>query len=390
MYLLFKNLFRKPLRSLLTVLGVGVALFLFCFLEAVLDAFNAGINMSNAARIVVQHKESLAFMLPFSYRSVVAQQPGVQRVVPMVWFGALSQEQQPGGEVREEFFAQFATEPDHYASIYPELIVPPEALRDLMTDQRGCLLGDKIAERLNKKVGDRLRLRSTFWTKPGGDPFWEFNIRAIYSSNNPAFDRTMMLFHLKYFDEGREFEKGTTSIFMVGIDDPNRYQIIADVIDKRFANSPYETRTVTEKAFNMQFLSMMGNLKLLIRSIGLAVVLTMLLVSANTMMMSARERTREMGILKALGFTNLHVFNLLVGEALAISLLGGVSGCGLALILTNLLEWNPKPDFFPVFAVPHAALLDALSIMLCTGLLSGLVPALQGWRLKTTEALRMV
>lgn len=390
MQLLWLNLFRKPLRSALTVLGVTVALFLFCFLEAVLEAFNAGVNMSNASRMVIQHKESLSFMLPFSYKQMISQVQGVQRMAAMTWFDGRSQEPLPGGEVREEFFAQFACEIESYLPMYPEMGIPPEQVRDLAMDQRGCLLGIKIAERLNKKVGDKIVLRSNIWSKEDGDAIWEFNVRAIYKSTNTTFDETMMLFHMKYFDEARRLEKGRCSIYVASIDDPTRYTQIANAIDGRFANSPYETRTVTEKAFNLQFVSMMGNLKLLIRSIGTAVVLTMLLVSANTMMMSARERTREMGILKSIGFTDTHVFRLLVGEAMLITGLGGVVGVSLAMFVTVVLGWNPKPDFFPVFIVPPESLLTAALITLLTGFCSGIVPAINGMRLKATEALRSV
>jgi putative ABC transport system permease protein len=179
-------------------------------------------------------------------------------------------------------------------------------------------------------------------------------------------------------------------LYILGIADPGCSAQIAAAIDSRFANSPYETRTMTEKAFNLQFVSMMGNFQLLLRSIGSAVVLTMLLVSANTMMMSARERTREMGILKAIGFSDGHVFLLLIGEALVISLLGAVAGVGLAWLLTNVLHFNPKPDFFPIFYLPNESVLAAVGLAVLTGFLSGIVPAVTGMRLKATEALRSV
>ncbi|HYF51705.1 MAG TPA: FtsX-like permease family protein, partial [Planctomycetota bacterium] len=168
------------------------------------------------------------------------------------------------------------------------------------------------------------------------------------------------------------------------------YAEISADIDGKFENSPNETRTMTEKAFNMQFVSMMGNLQLLLRSIGSAVVLTMLLVSANTMMMSARERTREMGILKAIGFTDSEVFLLLIGEALLITLFGAALGGGVAFIVFNVLQYNPKPDFFPVFILPLKSLVLAFGIAAVTGALSGIVPAIQGMRMKATEALRSV
>ena len=390
MRLLVLNLLRKPLRTLLTVFGVGVALFLFCFLEIVLTAFNAGVNMADASRLVVQHKESIIFELPMSYRPLIAQTEGVTGVCSASWFGALSQEPGPDGKQREEFFAQFATDIENYLRLYPEMKVPPDQLEDLRDDRMGCLLGVKIAERLRKKVGDRLVLRSTIWTQHNGSSIWEFNVRALYTSDSPTFDQTMMLFPIQRFDEARQFGQGSVGLYILGIADPGRSSTIASAIDSRFANSPYETRTMTEKAFNLQFVSMMGNFQLLLRSIGSAVVLTMLLVSANTMMMSARERAREMGILKAIGFSDGHVFLLLIGEALVISLLGAVAGVGLAWLLTNVLHFNPKPDFFPIFYLPNESVLAAVGLAVLTGFLSGIVPAVTGMRLKATEALRSV
>ncbi len=390
MRLLLLNLLRKPLRTLLTILGVGVALLLFCFLEAVLTAFNAGVNMSNATRLVVQHKESIAFELPISYRSLIAQIEGVTGVAEATWFGGLSQEPNPDGTKREEFFAQFAANLQSYLPLYPELKVAPDELSALMEDQMGCMLGKKIAERLDKKVGDRLVLRSTIWTQKNGSSIWEFNVRAIYTTDSPTFDQTMMLFPFKRFDEARQFGHGSVGVYLLRIDDPSRSAEISEMIDARFANSPYETRTMTEKAFNLQFVSMLGNFQLLLRSIGSAVVLTMLLVSANTMMMGARERTREMGILKAIGFSDGHIFMLLIGEALALSLLGALAGVGLAWLLTNVLHFNPKPDFFPVFYLPRESVLAAIGVAVLTGFVSGIVPAVTGMRLKATEALRSV
>lgn len=390
MRLLLLNLLRKPLRTLLTVFGVGVALFLFCFLETVLNAFHAGVNMSDASRLVVQHKESIIFELPMSYRSRIGQTQGVTGLTTASWIGALSQEPGPDGKKREEFFAQFATDIEPYLALYPEMKVPPDQLRDLMNDQMGCLLGAKIAERLNKRIGDRLVLRSTIWTQKNGSSLWEFNVRAIYTSDSPTFDQTMMLFHHKRFDEARQFGQGAAGLYVVGIDDPARSAEIAAAIDSLFANSPNETRTMTEKAFNLQFVGMMGNFQLLLRSIGSAVVLTMLLVSANTMMMSARERTREMGILKAIGFTDGHVFLLLIGEAIVISLIGALAGVGSAWLAANVLHFNPKPDFFPVFFLPNESMVAAVGLAGLTGFLSGIVPAVAGMRLKATEALRSV
>ena len=389
MRLLIHNLFRRPLRTFLTIFGIAVALFLFCFLEGVLCAFNAGAAMASASRLVVQHKEAITFTLPMSYGSRIEHIQGVTGVAGIVWFGGPYDEPTPGEARHEQFFPQFATEFGNYLPLVPEITIPPDQLRALLADPAGCLLGDKIAERIHKKVGDRLVLQGSIYSKPDNRP-WEFTVRALYSSDSPTFDRTLMYFHWKYLDEAREFSKGSTSFYVVGINDPNHYQEISSAIDARFQNSPFETRTMTEKAFNMNFVSMMGNLQLLLRSIGSAVVLTMLLVSANTMMMSARERTREMGILKAMGFSDRYIFFLLVGEALVLSVVGAILGGGGAFILINLFHFNPKPDFFPVFYLSTDALLASFAIAVLTGVLSGLLPAVAGMRLKATDALRSI
>lgn len=390
MRLLLLNLRRKPLRTVLTTLGVAVALLLFCFLEAVVTSFNAGVNMSDASRLVVQHKESLAFQQPKSYGPLIAQTDGVTGVVGVSWFGGLSQEPDAHGEKREEFFAQFATDLEQYLQLYPEVQLPADQRAELLSDRMGCMLGAKIADRLGKKIGDRLVLHSTIWTQTNGSSVWEFNVRALYTTDSPTFDQTMMFFHFARFDEARRFARGTTSLYFVGVSDPSRSMEVATAIDARFANSPFETRTMTEKAFNLQIVGMLGNFQLLLRSIGSAIVLTMLLVAANTMMMSARERTREMGILKAIGFTDGHVFLLLIGEAMALSLLGAVVGVGLAWLLANVLHINPIPDFFTVFFLPLESILAAFGLAALTGLISGIVPAVTGMRLKATEALRSV
>ncbi len=389
MRLLFMNLLRKPLRTGLTVFGVAVALLLFCFLETVLHAFSAGVDMADASRLVIQHKESLSFALPISYVNTVRQIEGITNCAAGVWFGGPYDEPLPGGVKKEEFFAQFAFDLENYIPMYSELKIPPEQLKELMADKAGCMLGDKIAARIGKKIGDRITLRSTLWAVPP-DNLMNFTVRAIYTTDSPTFDRTLMLFHWKYLDEVRQYGKNTAGIFVARMADPGQFQRIANAIDTRFQNSPYETHTMSERAFNTQFVSMMGNLKLLLRSIGSAVVLTMLLVSANTMMMSARERTREMGILKAIGFSDLHVAGLLIGESMLICMIGALIGAGGTFVAINKFGFNPKPDFFPIFRMTTESVGGAFAIAAITGGLSGLVPAFVGMRLKATEALRSV
>lgn len=387
MNLIWLNLWRAPSRTGLTVLGTAIALALFCLLEALLAAFNAGVAMASASRLVVQHKESVTFLLPEAYRSQMAQIDGVQTVTVGTWFGGMYDEPRPNGEKQQVFFASFAVDLDSYLKLYPEMHVPPEPRADLMKDPAGCLIGCGLAERLGKGLGDRIALRGLLWPKRDPSP-WEFTVRAIYTPTTETFDPTAMVFHHRYLDELRTLGKGMASFYLIGLADANRHAAVSAAIDRRFANSPFPTRTMNEKAFNLQFLSLVGNLRLLFRFIGTVVIFTMLLISANTMMMSGRERTREMAVLKALGFTDAQVLGLLVGEAVAMALLACLLGAGGTYALINLGKWNPKPDFFPIFQVPVAAVWSAVGIAGLTGLVSGLIPGIAALRLRPAEALR--
>ncbi len=387
MRLLWLNLWRSPARTGLTIAGTGIALALFCLLEALLAAFTAGVSMASASRLVVQHKESVAFLLPEAYRDQLAQIPGVGTVAAATWFGGLYEEPLPDGKTRQVFFANFAADIPAYLRLYPEIRVPERQLADLLADPSGCLLGAATAHRLGKRIGDRIALRGLLWPKPGDSP-WEFTVRAIYTPSTETFDPSLMVFHHRYLDETRSLGKGLVSFYLVGLLAPEHHAEVAAAIDRRFANSPFPTSTMNEKAFNLRFLSMVGNLQVLFRFIGSVVIFTMVLISANTMMMSGRERTREMAMLKALGFPDERVLGLLVGEAVAIALMAFAVGAGGMYLAVNGLHWNPKPDFFPVFRVPRGALVSALGIALATGLGSGLIPGLAALRLKPAEALR--
>jgi putative ABC transport system permease protein len=385
--LIWLNLWRSPARTGLTIAGTAIALALFCLLEALQAAFSAGVQMASVSRLVVQHKESIAFLLPEAYREQLAQIDGVRSVAAGTWFGGLYEEPRPDGGQRQTFFPNFAVDIPAYLRLYPEIWVPTEQIEALLRDPAGCLLGPATAQRLGKGLGDRLALRGLIWPKRDNNP-WEFTIRAIYTPTSDTFDPSLMLFHHRYLDETRSIAKGRVNFYILGLHLPeNQAQVVA-AVDRHFANSPAPTSTMNEKAFNLRFLSMVGDLQLLFGFVGTVVIFTMVLISANTMMMSGRERTREMAVLKALGFSDGYVVRLLLGEALTIGLLAFLIGAGGAFLAINGMHWNPKPDFFPVFRVPHPAVFSAFAIATATGLVSSLVPGLAALRLKPAEALR--
>lgn len=371
------NLGRNRLRTVLTVLGIAVALFLYCFLEALLTGFTSGVRVADADRLITRNAVSLVQPLPIAYLEKIRSVEGVADLSWANWFGGTYEAK------RREFFAQYAVEAESYLRIHEEFRIPPAEREAFLRDRQGCLLGATLAGRIGKKPGDRLVLKGTQF--PGT---WEFNVCGIYTGTRASADDQSMIFHYKYLDERREaYRQGQVGIFLVKLPDASQAAAVARRIDSLFENSAFGTRTETEEAFAMSFVKMMGNFPFLIRFIGAAVVFTILLVSANTMMMSARERTAEIGVLKTIGYPDRTVFLLTMAEACAISLLGGILAC---VVAKTALRDGSFGGMFRVFATPWDAVVRALLIALATGVVSGLTPAVEASRLRITTALRRV
>jgi putative ABC transport system permease protein len=372
---ILRNALRSKRRTVLTVLSIVVSLFLFCTLRTVLTSFEASLRMSGATRLVVRRSTSLTFFLPLSYKDRLSQVPGVEKVSYSVWFGGVYIDER-------NFFAQFAVDPKNYLDLYPEYsITPPDGRQAFQRERTACIVGEKLAKKYGFRVGDQLTLKGTIF--PGT---WDFTIRGIAHSDSPDADSNFMLFSWEYLNQ-RMGEFNEVGVYILQIRDPARAGDIARAVDATFANSPAETKTETEKAFQLGFITMLGNIQMVILSVGSAIVIAIMLVSMNTMMMAARERTREVAILKALGFTDRAVLNLVLSESLMISLLGGLLGAGLARLTFSLTDFTAG-GFFPRFFVTDGTILRALAIALALGLVSGAIPAWNASRLKVADALR--
>lgn len=379
--LAIKNAFRSRLRSILTILGVMVAILAFGLLRTVVDAWHVGVEASAANRLVTRNAVSIISSLPLAYREKIRSVPGVTVVCPGNWFGGVYIDE-------KNFFPNLAYDPATLLELYPEIVLKPDEKAALLRDRKGCLVGAKLAKRFGWKVGDLITLRGTIF--PGD---WEMTIRAVYTGRNKNVDETQLFFHWTYLDETMRQKypdrAGQVGFYLVGIADPDRAADVIRAIDALFANSMAETLTETEKAFQMSFVSMSETILLAIRLVSFVVVLIILAVAANTMAMSVRERTAEYAVLKTLGFGGGFLAALILGESLALSLAG--AGLGLALVgPAARLFGGFLEDFFPVFEVSRETIVLGLAAGIVVGLVSGLFPAARAARLRIAEALRTV
>jgi putative ABC transport system permease protein len=377
--LIFKSARRSKRRTLLTVISVAIAVFLFAALRAVLDGFNAGAEASSSTRIVTLRSTSLFFTMPTSHAETIKSTPGVQDLTWANWFGGVYKDPQ-------NFFAQFAIVPESYLRLYPEIVLSPEERKAFLEDRTGCIVGEGLAKRYGFKVGDKITLQTGIPIYGTRD--FDFTVRGVYRSAGGAVDNQSMFFDWKYADE-RSIQKGQVGWYIAQISNPDQAAQVATAIDQKFANSSAETKTDTEKAFQSTFVSMFGNLNLLLGSIALAVVITTLFVSANTMAMSVRERTTEIAVMRTLGFPSGTVFLLIAGEALLMSVVGGAIGAAIARAVVNP-DFLQAGAFIPEVRVTNTNLAMGLALSAAIGVLAGLIPATMASRLKIVDALRRV
>jgi putative ABC transport system permease protein len=379
LYLLWSNLRRKKMRSVLTVLSILVAFMLFAYLGAIRQGFSQGIDVAGLDRLIVRHKVSLIQPLPVAYEARIEQVEGVVDAIHQSWFGGVYQKP-------TNFFPQMPVEPEEYLAMYPEMVLSDDERKAWLATRSGAIAGRGIADRFGWKVGDRIPINATIWTRKGGEQAWEFDLVGIYEGAEQSTDTTLFLFRYDFFDESRQFGQGQVGWYTVRIADPARSAEIAAAVDEVFANSQYETKTEAEGAFVQGFADQIGDVSTIIMAIVAAVFFTILLVAGNTMAYAVRERTNELAVLKALGFTDRGVLGLVLGECALLTAIGG----GLGLLFGWLLVGmgDPTNGSLPVFFVPNRVLAAGIVLIAVMAFLAGILPALQAQRLQIADALR--
>jgi len=379
LYLIFSSLKRKKMRTGLTILSIMVAFVLFGYLTAIRQAFEAGVEVAGADRLIVRHKVSLIRLLPQSYEAKIEQIEGVDNATHSTWFGGIYQEP-------KNFFAQIPIVPEELFDMFPEYIISDEQKAAWLATRSGVIVGRGLAERFGWKLGDRIPINATIWTKKDGGRTWEFDIVGIYDGAEKGTDTSQFFIRYDFFDETRQNGTGLVGWYTVRVSDPDKAAEVAAAIDAEFANSANETKAEPEGAFIQGFANQIGNIGFIIMSIMSAVFFTILLVAGNTMAYTVRERTNELAVLKAIGFTDRGVLGLILGESLVLTFVGGAIGLGIAWLVVSM--GDPTNGSFPVFYLPTRDLFLGLLLIVITALVAGIVPALQAQKLQIADALR--
>ena len=364
--LISRNTTRHPLRSSLTVLGLAIAVMAFAVIRTTISAWYAGAEASSPNRLVVVNRVSLVFTLPLADKEKIAQVDGVTGISWAQWFGGIFVDP-------KNFFPQFAVDPTTYFELYPEFIIPPAQMENFLKERNAVIVGRALADRFGWSIGDPIRLTGTIF--PGN---WDFVIRGIYTGAREGIDESQWLMRFDYLDERMKQEAppraGQVGDFVVRIADPTRAAEISDRIDALFKNSLAETKTQTEQAFQLSFVAMAGTIVTGLRIISVMVIAIILLVLANTMAMTARERISEYALMKTLGFSPFHIVGLIFGESVFIAALGGVLGLLITFPVAGLIE-TVMGTFFPMFTVTPMTLGLGMGASLLVGLLAAIFRA---------------
>lgn len=378
--LLRVSLLRKKIRTTLAILSFAAAMLLFGLLIIIRLAFNQGVEVAGVDRLIIMNRVTFIQPLPSAYRDRIAAIPGIKDVTYATWFGGIYQDER-------NFFPQFAIDVNTWRDIYPEFKVPDAQWKTFLEDRQGVIAGEGVAKRFKWKVGDRIPIKGAIY--PGA---WEFNLDGIYTASRDADDTTQFWFHNDTLNESAAARqmgmKDNVGWYVVRLQNPDDATRVIKAVDATFANSTWETKTDTEKSFAQGFVKQMGNIGFIISSVGAIVFFTLLLVTGNTMAIAVRERTPELAILKALGYSNPFILFYVLAESLTIALIGGLLGIGAAKVLT--LFGSPAPSAIPLFYLPISQIGYGILVALVIGALAGLLPALNASRLRVVEALRKV
>jgi putative ABC transport system permease protein len=380
-HLIWSNLRRKKTRTILTLLSIVVAFILFGFLSAIRQALTGGVSLEGANRLIVRHKVSIIQMLQQSYQQRMLRIPGVAAATHQTWFGGIYQDP-------KNFFMQNPVVPEEFLDMHPEMILPQDQKEAWLKTRTGAIVGRKTAERFNWRIGDKVPIQSSIWSQKSGSFMWQFDIVGIYDGRDKNTDTTPLFFRYDYFDEARRGGKGLVGWYTIRVTDPSKAAEVAKLVDAEFENSSAETKTEPEGAFVQAWAKQIGDIALITASILGAVFFTILLVTGNTISQSVRERTGELGVLKAIGFTSLQVLGLVLAESCLMAVLGGVIGLAIAWLLTS--RGDPTGGLLPLFFFPAQDVLMGLGLSLALGIVTGFFPALQAMRLRVAEALRRI
>lgn len=380
--LCFKNAFRHKLRTSLTILGIAIAVIAFGVLRTVVTAWHAGVEASAVDRLITRHAVSFIFPLPYSYRDKIANVQGVEAVSFANWFGGTYID-------KSNFFARLAVDAETYFEVYPEFLLSAKEYEDFQSQRNACVIGQDIAEQYNLEVGDVMTLQGDIY--PGD---WDFVIRGIYEPKNETTDATQMLFHWDYLNETIKQQAPTrgdqVGWYIPKIENPENSAAVSERIDALFANSAAETTTETEAAFQQGFISSSGAIINGMNIMSFVIVGVIMLVLANTMIMAARERTREYAVFKTLGFSGGHLTGLILGESLIISALGGGLGLALAFPIVGGMSQAIPKGMFPVFQIQPITLILALTAVMVIGISASIFPIQRAISTRIVDGFRFI
>jgi len=372
-----KSAFRNKRRSLLTVASIAFSLLLLCIMLCVWRSFYIDKGAPDSAlRIMTRHKVSLANFLPIYYRDKMRHIPGIVHVVPMTWFGGKYKDDKP-----ENYFPQFATDPDEYFDVAADKIMPADQLAAWKRDRAGCVVDVILAEKHHWKIGDHIILQGSIFPVD-----LDLTLRGIYTIDPP---NSALYFHTKYLEESVDWFKDTAGFYFTRVDTPENMPRAARAIDEMFHGTPVPTKSESEQAFKLDFIATLGNVKAFILSICGAVVFTTLLVCANTMAMSIRERTREVAVLRTLGFTRESILKLLLSESIAISLIGGLVGVALGTVIIKAMS-RPGIGLPVSMHMTAATALVVMVVAFFVGVVSGVIPSYRASNLGIVDAMRYI
>jgi putative ABC transport system permease protein len=379
--ILSRNAFRHRLRTLLTILGITIAILAFGLLRTVVSAWYAGVDASSATRLITRNSISLIFSLPISYVERVRHVEGVKSVTYANWFGGVY-------ITEKNFFPNFAVDPRTYLELYPEFGLPMDQKRDFIADRKGCVAGRKLAERYGWKIGDTITLKGTIF--PGN---WEFVLRGVYSGTEKSIDEGQFFFHWEYLNETLRKtiprRADMVGIVIIGLKSPQTAAETSLAVDATFRNSLAETLTETEKAFQLSFVSMTEAIVIAIQLVSFVVIIIIMAVVANTMAMTARERIGEYAIFKTMGFRGHHIAGMIFGESLFITVTGGVLGILLTFPVAQKFG-DFMGAFFPVFNVERSTIYLDIFFSLLVGVIAAIFPTWRAVRIKIADGLRRI